>query len=99
LKPVPLGDIISRLAMRQYNQEVRNMKRKSTIRKYPPVTRKFAKAVNNLDSAIRRLNNIIPQLADMESENIAWQKRQDSFKVKQSKDPIVFGETIEIPKV
>lgn len=73
------------------------MKRKSTIRKYPPVTKKFAKAVNNLDSAIRRLNNMIPALAGMESENIAWQKRQDNFKVKQSKDPIMFDEDIVPP--
>jgi hypothetical protein len=73
------------------------MKRKSTIRKYPPVTKKFAKAVNNLDSAIRRLNNMIPTLAGMESENIAWQKRQNNFKVKQSKAPIIFDEVITPP--
>ena len=66
------------------------MKRQAkTIRKLPPESRKLAKHINNLLTTVNRINRQIDKLAEMERENQAWNKRQDSYRTRGEVDPLV----------
>jgi len=48
--------------------------RKKTLRSMLPTTRKVARLIGELESVDRRLNNLIPELQQIELESIALQK-------------------------
>jgi hypothetical protein len=50
--------------------------RKSTLRKLPPMTRKVARLINELESTTRRLDNLLPLLASNEYYLIAHERRE-----------------------
>lgn len=45
--------------------------RKSTLRKMPPVTRKYAKLLNELDSVLRRGKNLVEEIQRLELDSRA----------------------------
>lgn len=72
------------------------MYQSKTIRRMPPLTRKLARTMNQAElairkyrqqmltvfseMAIRKLNKLVPDIQSIESEVIAWNKRQEHFK-------------------
>lgn len=50
--------------------------RKATLRKLPPVTRKVAKLLNELESIHRKLRNALPQIEGLERWHRADLKRR-----------------------
>lgn len=64
------------------------MFQKKTIRKMTPLARKFAKLTNDAERSIIRLNKLIPEINTIESEVIAWNKRQEHFKNHGKVDPL-----------
>ena len=45
--------------------------RKATLRKMPPVTRKYAKLLGELESVLRKGKNLVPELSRIEFESQA----------------------------
>jgi len=45
--------------------------RKATLRKMPPVTRKYARLLNDLDSVLRRGKNLVEELNRLELDSQA----------------------------
>lgn len=64
------------------------MRTSKTLRRLPPETRKIARAVNDLEKALSRINRQIEHLAQMELDNLAWLKRQEHFRDRGEVDPL-----------
>ena len=47
------------------------MYRKATLRRMPPVTRKFAKLLGELESVVRRGKNLVEEIARLELDSQA----------------------------
>lgn len=45
--------------------------RKKTLRQMRPITRRYARILNELDGVLRRLKNLTEEIARMESDSIA----------------------------
>jgi len=45
--------------------------RKATLRRMPPVTRKYAKLLNEMDSVLRKGKNLVDQIARLELDSQA----------------------------
>ena len=45
--------------------------RKATLRRMPPVTRKYAKLLNELDSVLRRSKNMVEEIQRLELDSQA----------------------------
>jgi hypothetical protein len=50
--------------------------KRKTLRNMKPKTRKLARLINELDSTVRRLKNILPEIADAELAERAMDKAQ-----------------------
>jgi hypothetical protein len=64
------------------------MKKKNTIRHLPSITRKLAKDINVAQLAIKRIEKRIDMIAQLERDNISWEKRQSYYKSNNTIDPI-----------
>ncbi|MBA7647788.1 hypothetical protein ES703_55567 [subsurface metagenome] len=52
------------------------MYRKATLRRMPPVTRKYAKLLNELDSVLRRGKNMVEEIQRLELDSQALRNSQ-----------------------
>ncbi len=59
-----------------------------TTRRMPPLTRKVAKLINEMDSIKRRLKNLVPEIQTAELYQRAQQKREahEAAKLKRAYD-------------
>lgn len=64
------------------------MRRKQTMRRLPPQTRKLADALNRAEKAISQLNKMVEDMAEMERDNLAWLKRQEHYRLRNEIDPL-----------
>lgn len=70
------------------------MYRKKTLRRLPPVTRRYARIINDLDGVIRRLKNLTEDIDRLEADSRALFKRreyEDRVTIDESTE-ILFGE-------
>ena len=51
--------------------------RKKTLRRMQPVTRRYARIINELDSVLRRLRNLTEDIARLEADSRALYKRRE----------------------
>ncbi|MBA7651752.1 hypothetical protein ES703_59571 [subsurface metagenome] len=56
------------------------MYRKATLRKMPPVTRKYARLLNELDSALRRSKNMVVEIQRLELDSRALAHAKEKAK-------------------
>ena len=53
--------------------------RRKTLRKLPPETRKVARLIGEMESATRRLKNLLPEIQMMEMWKRSEEKRQKVY--------------------
>ena len=53
------------------------MYKKKTLRRLPPITRRYARIVNDLDSVMRRLKNLTEDIDRLEMDSRALFKRRE----------------------
>ncbi|MBA7607532.1 hypothetical protein ES703_14691 [subsurface metagenome] len=51
--------------------------RRATLRKMPPVTRKYARLLNDLDSVLRRGKNLVEEIQRLELDSRALAKAKE----------------------
>ena len=51
--------------------------RKKTLRRMPPVTRKYAKWLGELESVLRKGKNLVPEIAQLELDSRALAKARE----------------------
>jgi hypothetical protein len=51
--------------------------RRKTLRRMQPLTRRYARVLNELDSALRRLRNLTEEMARLELDSRALYKRRE----------------------
>jgi hypothetical protein len=51
--------------------------RKKTLRQMQPITRRYARIINELDSALRRLRNLTEEIGRLELDSRALYKRRE----------------------
>ena len=54
--------------------------RKATLRKMPPVTRKYARLLNDLDSVLRRGKNVVEEIQRIELDSRALSHAKEKAK-------------------
>jgi hypothetical protein len=54
--------------------------RKATLRKMPPVTRKYAKLLGELESVVRKGKNLVEQIARLELDSQALAHAKEKAK-------------------
>ncbi len=61
------------------------MYRKATLRKMPPVTRKYAKLLGELESVLRKGKNLVEQVArlELDSQALAHAKERGAITEKE----------------
>ena len=57
--------------------------RKKTLRRMQPVTRRYARIINGLDSVLRRLRNLTEDIARLEADSAALYKRRQYEEARQ----------------
>jgi len=62
------------------------MVRSKTLRRLPPVTRKYARLLNELQSIERRLKNILPEIERLEIDSLALRKHSCTETLKSTED-------------
>ena len=60
--------------------------RKKTLRRMQPVTRRYARILNELDGVLRRLKNLTEEIARLESDSIALFRQRRQAGVEKSED-------------
>ena len=60
--------------------------RKKTLRRMQPVTRRYARVINELDSVLRRLRNLTEDIARLESDSIALFRQSRQAGTEKSED-------------
>jgi len=60
--------------------------RKKTLRQMQPVTRRYARILNDLDSILRRLKNLTEDIARLESDSIALFRQSRQAGAEKSED-------------
>ena len=53
------------------------MYKKKTLRRLPPITRRYARIINDLDGVIRRLKNLTQDIDRLEMDSRALFKRRE----------------------
>ena len=51
--------------------------RKKTLRRMQPITRRYSRIINELDSVLRRLENLTEDIARLEADSRALYKRSE----------------------
>ena len=70
------------------------MYKKKTLRQLPPITRRYARILNDLDSVIRRLKNLTEVIDSLEFDSRALHKRQE-YESNRSLDHINLDEFMQ----
>jgi len=60
--------------------------RKKTLRQMRPITRRYARILNELDGVLRRLKNLTEEIARLESDSTALFRQSRQAGVEKSED-------------
>jgi hypothetical protein len=61
--------------------------KKKTLRRMQPITRRYARVINDLGGVLRRLQNLTEEIGRLEADSRALYKRSESESGRKDPDP------------
>lgn len=69
--------------------------KKKTLRRMQPITRRYARVINDLDSVLRRLRNLTEEIGRLEADSRALHNRQKYDKARCDPDEVELAKHID----